>query len=159
MAVTDQRVSELERSVKELGEAMVEHRVRLENGVNVFASHREKIATLEEKVAPKPLSVLKVVSLSFGIFVVLSGALWYLSENLANRPTTDQLRNVMESHRNTGHPATQKEIGEMREDLVEQRTLIKDVRSEQTAIKNAQADHGKKLDELLQRAPRRRPHR
>ena len=159
MAPTDQRVSELEKTVKELGEAMVEHRVRLENGVAVFGQHREKIAALEEKVAPKPPSVLKIVATSFSIFVVLAGALWYLSWNLANRPTVDQLHEVMEGHQKAGHSATQERIGEMREDLVEQRALIKDVRAEQQTIRDAQANHGKNLDALLQRTPRRTPHR
>ena len=73
--------------------------------------------------------------------------------------TVDQLHEVMEGHQKAGHSATQERIGEMREDLVEQRALIKDVRAEQQTIRDAQANHGKKLDALLQRTPRRTPHR
>jgi hypothetical protein len=167
MPALEETVRQLQKDVRTLNDAMVEHRVRLENGSHVFAKQHEKFEAVEgkleqvqEELRPKPPSVLRIVIATFGVFVTLSGALWYLSEKLADRPTTDQLRNVMEGHQKAGHHATQEKIGEMREDLVEQRALIKEVRADQATIQETQKDASEKLDLILKRVPRtRRPNR
>jgi len=102
---------------------------------------------------PKVPSVTKVVSVTFGIFVTLASALWFLSAKLSDRPTTEQFFEVMESHEKRGHPATREKISEIREDLAAQGQLIQDVRHDQ-------GEANRKLDTLLIRlAPKTKRHR
>jgi hypothetical protein len=161
MAPLEDTVRQLQKDVRTLNDATVEHRVRLENGSRVFAQQREVVARVdsrvdkvEEQIRPRPPSMLKVIAVTFGVFVTLAGALWYLSERLADRPTTDQLRNVVSDHEKAGHPQTQAKLGDLRIEMGEQRALIKDVREDQGEIREAQDASSRKLDTLLKRVRR-----
>ncbi|MHC4175881.1 MAG: hypothetical protein ACYSWU_00130 [Planctomycetota bacterium] len=132
----------------------MEHRVRLENGSEVFSKQDARITEVEHKTTPKPPSILRVVSITFGAFVILSGALWALSSMLADRPTTSQLRDVMIQHDKNGHETTRRDISELRGEIGEQKGLIKDVRTEQGLIKQSQQTNTEKLDLLLRRRGR-----
>jgi hypothetical protein len=120
----------------ELKEAVVEHRVRLENGVKVFADQKARLETIEQKIAPSPF---KIISVTVGIFLVGAGSLWGLANMLRDRPTLEQVEKVMDKHEDNGHPA-----------------LRQDVRAIQTEIQGVQTEQkrqGAKLDTLLERVP------
>lgn len=142
-------VAKLQLAVEELKEAAVEHRVRLENGSAVFGKQDARLCAVENRITPKPASVTRIASITFGVFIVLSSALWALSTMLSDRPTTSQLRSVIGEHEKNGHEQTRSDIREIRSSINEQERLLKDVVSEQAEIKRVQADNVKKLDAAL----------
>jgi hypothetical protein len=138
--------SEILADVKE---AMVEHKVRLENGSKVFDGIRSRLATVEEATRPKPPSIVKIVGVTLAVVGMGAGALWGLSNMLRDRPTLRQVEKVIDAHDDNGHKETRIRIEEIREEQVEQRTLIKHVESQV-------GTQGDKLDEILERVPKRR---
>lgn len=142
----------LQAEVKEVREALVEHRVRLDNGTHVFAnerSEREKLARrldgVIEATAPKPVSVTKVISITLALVMAAAGALWGLSNKLRDRPTEQQIEKLMHSHDGVGHPQMRKDI-----------TAIK---VQQDKLKDAvvNEDGSSKIDKLLDRIPEPEP--
>lgn len=152
-------ITELAKDVKELREGFVEHRVRLENGVRVFAKHDEaaakqdvKIQCLEDTVAPKPTPIFKVVGIALTAFVLMSGGIWAVADKLAERPTAGQMERQLERvvERN------QEELGHIRKDMAEQRSLIKDVKASQAELRVDMRQTTKTLQKLVQKPPTRR---
>lgn len=145
-------VEELKSAMSEVREAGVEHRIRLENGSHVFQDIKAELETLK----PKPVSPMKIVVITISLFCTAAGALWALSNMLRDRPTLEQVDTVIDRHEEQGHKATQKEMGEIREDLVEQRVIIEDVSKEQRTMGVQQKKIDQKIDQLLERRSRRR---
>jgi hypothetical protein len=145
-------MTELRDEVSNLRDAAVEHRVRLENGSKVFNSWDDRIAEIERRTMPKPISIIKVVGMTIGVFMALAGALWALSEKLADRPTTRQIDSIMDKHQKGGHKETREEIRAIQVEQVEQRTLLEGTSKKVDG-------QGAKLDQLLERVPKPAPPR
>lgn len=142
------------KDISALQQAATEHRMRLENGTHVFSALKDEIADLDARTTPRAPSVLKIVAITLALVTAGAGALWGLSNMLRDRPTLEQVDKVMDKHQANGHKATHEQIESIKHEQYEQRTLIKDVKTEQLA-------QDEKLDTLLDRVPepRRRPPR
>lgn len=130
----------------ELKEAVVEHRVRLDNGVKVFADQKEKVRQLEERTAPKQPSILKVVGITITVVAIGATALWGLAMMLRDRPTVEQIDKIIDHHDTNGHEVVRDDMRDVQKEQAAQRTLIEGVKTEQKT-------QGGKLDTLLDRTP------
>lgn len=139
-------MEELKKDVAELKEATVEHRLRLENGVKVFGDFDERIKRLE----PKAPDWLKLLMAGVTLLGIALGAYYGVVEKLHDRPTAEQLEKVVDKHVEHGHPAAEKQLQDIREEQVEQRTVIQN-------IDKRQGEVHQKLDRLLEQQPRRTP--
>lgn len=131
--------------IRALEDAVVEHRVRLENGTKVFGDLRERV----EKVEPKPVSPLKIVSLTLSVVGMGVATLLWLTDNFSERPTRAETVETIDKHERGGHEETKDDIRAIQQQQAEQRMLIRDVQEKQ----KTQSD---KLDQLLERVPARR---
>ena len=131
--------------IRALEDAVVEHRVRLENGTKVFSDLRERV----EQVEPKPVSALKIVSLTLSVVGMGVATLLWLTDNFSERPTRAESMQIVDSHQKAGHDETTKDIRAIQQQQAEQRLLMQQVQDQQRA-------QGQKLDELLERIPVRR---
>jgi hypothetical protein len=159
-------VRELRAEVKEIREATVEHRIRLETGTKAFEAMRDKdeslagsIKAVQDAIAPKKPNYFGIIALTFTLIMGLVSALWGLSLLFSSRPTTEQIDKIMDKHEAHPHPNVQKQINELRSgQLADQK-----IHTEQKkAIEQVTKATDKKLDKLLKRkapAPRRRPPR
>jgi uncharacterized protein HemX len=123
------RIIRLETAEREMRDALAEHRVRLENGTKVFAEVREQL--------PRPMPPSKVIALTLAVVTAAGGALWSLSEKLAERPTTQQVQRALEDTRGAV-------TRELQATQAEQRVLIEQLTKQQ-------ASQSEKLDEVLER--------
>ena len=98
-------MSALRATTAELKETAVEQRVRLENGQKAFGAAHDRISQIEHRITPKPPSVLKIVSITIGLFLTCAGALWGLSNMLRDRPTSEQIEKIIHKHDEVGHSA------------------------------------------------------
>jgi hypothetical protein len=130
----------------EVKEAVLEHRLRLENGIHVFAAVRKELDELEARTMPRSPSVYKIVGVTLALVMAGASALWGLSNMLRDRPTLEQVDTLMKGHDAAGH---RDQIRAIQTEQVEQRALIEQVQS-------AQARQVGKIDELLDRVPKRR---
>lgn len=149
-------MAEMKDDVAEIKEGVIEHRIRLENGTKVFLEHADRIKTVEDIMRPQPPSMTKIVAISFAVFVALSGALWALAHMLRDRPTTDQLREVIQAqddlHEAKGHQTIRDNVASIQQEQGAQRQMITDVKSAQQA-------QSTKIDEILVRLPKSRARR
>ena len=90
-------------------------------------------------------------------FLAAVGAVWALAQQIRDRPTAQQLEEVLikreRYHEATGHKPLREEVQQVQKEQGEQRILIEGVEKEQRK-------HGKKLDKILDRVPvpkKRRP--
>lgn len=130
-------------NVADLQLAVGEHRVRLQNGSEVFAKYEKKISEIDRRTTPTPPSVFKIASITLAFFMAAAGALWALATMLRDRPTLDQIERVMDKqsaqHELGGHQAIKADITSIQGQLGEQRALINNATG--------------KLDTLLIRIP------
>lgn len=149
-------VADLQATVKGHGEALVEHRIRLENGTKAFARMDTEMTEIDKRTTPKPISVARVVSMTLGCFLAAATALWGLSTMLSDRPTSSQVKDIMVDHDQSGHRDLREDVTEIKSAISTQGGLLKDVRTQQGELKKAQDTTARKVDELLLRTPRRR---
>jgi hypothetical protein len=131
--------------LRALEDAVIEHRMRLENGVQVFKDMDDRIKGIE----PKPVSPLKIVSITLTIVGMGVATLLWLTDNFGERPTRAESMQLIESHQKMGHEDTKQDIRVIQQQQSEQRLLMQQFQERQ----RAQDD---KLDELLNRVPERR---
>lgn len=160
----EKRWDDNERRTRALEDAVNEHRIRLENGSHVFQDMRKEHEdfkgdvtdraekaeiSMAERIAeltPMPPSPLKVASLVLTVVAMAGGALWGLSTMLNDRPTTEQIKEVLEVHQDHGHEDTKMEIRAIRDVQSEQKVQIEEIAEDV-------GETDKKLDELLERVP------
>ena len=130
---------------------MIEHKLRLENGSRVFTDIKSEIANLRGEIrdvvkqsAPKPMDWWRAVGYAAGVLVTILTAWWALSQQLADRPTMDQIDKVMKAHVDTGHPTIANEIKAVHDEQITQRDGIKSitdkVEATQQDVKDIKAD-------------------
>ena len=141
----DRTLEKIMVDVDELKRAAVEHRVRLENGTKVFGGWSERIQAIEERTTPKPPSITKIVGITLSIILASSGALWGLANMLRDRPTVQQIREVVKSHDANGHKDMKGNVRSVQLEQGAQRVIIEDV--------------SRKVDALLERTPSKRRRR
>jgi hypothetical protein len=145
-------MAEARDDITELKEVTVEHRVRLENGSKVFADWDKRIAA----VTPKPPSILKIAGITLALVGMGAGALWGLANQLRDRPTVQQLEQVIQKSEKHHDAVGHEEIGQIQKEQGAQRVRIEHIQTEQAA-------QSQKLDTVLERLPekprRRRPPR
>lgn len=145
-----------EERLKTLEEAMIEHRVRLENGTKVFADVRDDISSmradmrgLETRLAPKPMDWWKIIVGASGLLIAVLSGWWALSQRLSERPTEVQVERSLKAHSDsTGHPSLAGQLTQVRDTQIEQSTLLKVVGED---VKEIKAD----LKRATSRAPSR----
>lgn len=140
------------QDIEGLKSAVSEHRIRLENGTHVFQKFDERISIVEDLTKPKPVSITKIASISFVIFMAAAGALWALHGMLRDRPTVEQLDKVLDVHEENGHKAVREDVRAIGSEQAKQRTLIESVAKEQ-------GKQAEKLDTVLDRLPPRKRRR
>lgn len=140
------RVGNIESRQSEIGEAVVEHKTRLQNGVNVFSDQKKRIENIEKKIEPKPPSVYKIIGITISLMVAGAGSLWALANMLRDRPTVEQIDKVIDHHDSSGHNGMKSDIRAVQVEQGAQRTMIEAVQLEQSS-------QGDKLDTLIQRTP------
>ena len=133
-------ISQVRTEVGQLRAAVAEHTIRLENGRHVMHDIKERL--------PKPMGAGKLIGLSFGIFVALGGALWGLSEKLADRPTAEQIQSVIQTHDRHGHQDLRNDIRSIQHEQSTQRTLTEQM--------SAKLDKLIETSVVVKRAPRKR---
>jgi hypothetical protein len=136
---------EVEEKIDGLRESATEHRVRLDNGVKVFGDIKKQL--------PKPMSPAKLVTLTGGLFIAAMVGLWGLSEKLSDRPTINQLQEIMIQHNKAGHEHTLNQISEIRDEQVQQRFLTKQLSKDVATLTKDSEKTQTKLDNLLRRKP------
>lgn len=132
--------------LRDLEDAVIEHRIRLENGVQVFKDFDDRIKGIE----PKPVGALKIVSLTLSVVGMGVAMLLWLTDNFSERPTRAETTQAVDTHQRVGHDETKEDIRVIQQQQTEQRLLMQQVQ-------DRQRDQGDKLDELLNRVPARRP--
>ena len=137
----------LRDEVDELRDKVNAHEVRLENGRHTFSALRDELRQAKA-LMPRPISALKVSSLTLGIMLASGGALWSLASHLGERPTAAHVQEVFATHNQSGHRETSVEIRDIQRQQTEQRVLMERV------IKD-QAEQSHKIDQLLDRVPDR----
>lgn len=146
-------VNHAEDEIDELQRESVEHETRLANGRKVFDAHDKRLAVIEERTTPAPPSVMKIVALTLGIFMALSGALWALSEKLADRPTVKQLDQVLKKsndhHETSGHTSMRDDVRQIQTEQIRHRHQL-------DVVQKTQATHGSQLKKVLDRLPKPR---
>ena len=140
------------KDISQLKESTARHDVRLENGRQVFATIRKELDDVKLATTPRPPSVVKIVGLTLALVTAAAGALWGLSNMLRDRPTLDQVESILDQHQKSGHRETREKMDQIVREQYEQRALINQVRTEQSAQND-------KLDLLLERIPPRRRRR
>lgn len=138
-------IDDIAKDVKKLSEAVIEHRVRLENGVRVFTEQKEKLAAVALAVVPKPMPVFKVVGLVLTIFMIITASIWAIADKLGDRPTAVQ----MEQQLKRVTSQNQDEVARLREDMAAQHALIEDVQASQGKIREHLRQTTEKLDQVL----------
>lgn len=149
-------VGELKEDMALVKEAIVEHRLRLENGTKVFSDLRGDIADKSGKIAalqPKPPSISKVVSLTLALVMAGGGVIWLMATMLHERPTHEQVYQSMDSsheaHEAAGHRELREDVEDIKTLQAVQQKLIENVGKQQ-------AQDSSKLDKILrQTTPRR----
>ena len=126
-----------DEKIRELANAVFEHKLRLENGVKAFQDFDERVAKVEQQTAPPSVSAIVGVVLS--IVLAVGGALWFLANSLRDRPTNSDMVEKIQLHDETGHDSMRDDLRALRDEQIEQRNKMKAV--------------GDKLDQLLERLP------
>ena len=137
---------------------MTESALRMENGVHAFADLRAQQAETTRGFAaevaaltPKPPSTIKVVGVVLGVISLASGALWGLSAMLNDRPTTDQIGEIIDAHHSNGHKDTRDELSDLHDTQIVHGEKLK-------TIGDSVAAQEHKLDTvILQTAPPVKP--
>ena len=140
----NRRLDKLATSVKTVEEAMIEHRLRLENGSRVFTDIKQEIASVksdvkqvEKQATPKPVDWWRIVVPVSGLLVTLLAGWWALSQQLGDRPTADQVDKTLRVHaESAGHPAMAGEVQKVREEQIKQGETLKGLsdKIEQTRV-------------------------
>lgn len=150
MADTDVLLHRLVEDVDLLKTAAVEHRVRLENGVKVFADQKERLERIEQKIEPKQPSVSRIIGVTLAVVIAGAGALWALANMLRDRPTVEQIESIVDLHDEVGHKGIREDVGQIKVEQGAQRALIE-------GVVGGQKEQGGKLDQLLEQTERRSP--
>jgi hypothetical protein len=135
--------------IEGLKEAVVEHRVRLENGTKVFATYGERLKDVETRITPRPPSILKIAGITLTVIALGATSLWGLANMLRDRPTVEQLDKVFDRHDTGGHDGMRKEIRAVTAEQAVQRVMLE-------GVQDIQKDQVHKLDTLLERTKNRR---
>lgn len=99
----EETLKKMSAEVVDIDKALAGVDVRLDNGRKVFAEQKRRIEVVEDAVAPKPVSVAKIVSITIAVIALAGGALWGLSEKLSDRPTIEQIERIVDRHDDGGH--------------------------------------------------------
>jgi tetrahydromethanopterin S-methyltransferase subunit F len=119
------QLRDMQAQVNDMREQLVEHRVRLSNGQKSFHDHDDRIHDLEKTTGPKPTQWTRIAGLALGVLFATVGAIWALQLAFQARPTTEQMREVMARHDDYGHPDIRNEVRDLRDSIIEQRSLTK----------------------------------
>lgn len=149
-----EQLNRIEGDIAELKDGMIEvkekvsgHEIRFSNGRKVMADIKTEINELK----PKAPDWLKLLLAGLSIVGILMGAQLWLTDRFAARPTKEALEKRI-APIEASREKTSKEIREIRDEQIEQRTLMKNV-------KETQNNQDKKLGDILDRLPKRRLHR
>jgi cytoskeletal protein RodZ len=137
-------LAELKDDMVEVKERVAGHEVRLSNGRKVMGELRSEV----EQLKPKAPDWLKLLLAGLSIIGVLMGAQLWLTDRFSERPTNGQLEKRF-SPIEASEEKTSKEIRNIRDEQIEQRALI-------NHVKEAQKDQSEKIEEVLDRLPKRR---
>lgn len=145
----------LEGEVKEIRDMTMAHKIRLDNGTHAFKrvsdsvdKTNKRIDELDKRTAPKVPSTGKIIAITITVFMAAATALWGLAQNLSDRPTTNQMREVLHTHEGNGHTDLRQTVQNIRADQKAHRVIL-----DRTATQQAQ--NAAKLDKLLMRTPDR----
>ncbi len=120
---------------------MAIHEIRLQNGQKAFDQLRDKMTSVEVKMAPKPVNYVGITSIGIGLLLAAVTALWGLSVLFSDRPTRDEVERQVQEQRK----AIDEQSGELRtmsDRQTEQRVILDTVRSDVQ-------DTSRKLDILI----------
>ena len=149
----------LEKDVKEIRDMALAHNIRLENGTHAFETvnrsvekTNKRIDEIDKRTTPVPPSVAKVIAITLTVFMAAATALWGLAQKLSDRPTTDQMQQILHSHDGNGHTQLRKDVTMIRSEQKVQSVIMDKHGRQQTA-------NSKKLDKVLLRLPDQSPNR
>ncbi len=128
---------EHQKEHKKLDELLVESRVRFENGTKAFEEIRNELHSHR----PKPLPVWQMFISGVGLLVTILSAWWALSSMFAERPTASEVRDTLEAHAKSEHPATAARQAELQHEQTEQKLLMNN-------LMNAQQQMNRDLAEI-----------
>jgi len=106
------QLRDLSRAIVELREQAVEYRIRLSNGTEIFAELRKAINTEREAREFRDRSesdryrafLHKVILALAGMLATLISASYFISQQLAERPTRERVDQIIAGHESVGHP-------------------------------------------------------
>lgn len=140
----------------EHAQALGEHREKLgahdqqfSNGRHVMGDLNSRLGAVEVRTMPKPPSITKIVGITLTCVLAGASALWGLSTKLSDRPTMQQIERAFDKHAEAGHRQTTQDIGQIHQQLGQQKLLIENIDRQQNLT-------GRKLDDVLSRLPNRR---
>jgi septal ring factor EnvC (AmiA/AmiB activator) len=140
-------VSELQDDVAQVKETLTVHETRFGNGREVMATLRSEVEALK----PKAPDWLKLMLAGLSVVGILMGAQLWLTEKFNDRPTQDEVEK-MAAPLKQAQKETAKEIGDIEKSQSAQQTSIRNIEREQTK-------QGGKIDQILDRLPKRRTNR
>lgn len=108
----------------------------------------KSIDDIDKRTSPPPPSVVKVIAITLTVFITAATALWGLAQKLSDRPTTEQMRQILHTHEGNGHTTLRSDVQLIRAAQTAQRVII------DQAAKQGRSN-SQKLDKLLFRLPDR----
>jgi hypothetical protein len=137
-------VAEIRDGISAIREKCAEHEVRFGNGREVMAEMKADITALK----PKAPDWLKLLGVCAGFLAATLGAHYWLIEQFNDRPTSANIEKAFRIHSESGHASTQTEINAIHDVQTEQRVIL-------DGLEKTVTGQGTKLDEILNRLPRR----
>jgi hypothetical protein len=144
VAVLRDDIHELRSDIGTLREKFAEHEVRFGNGREVMAEIKADIQTLK----PKAPDWVKLLGVAVAMLISTLGAHYWLIEQFNDRPTGVQIEKAFHEHDENGHASMQRDVNGIRSVQGEQKIIL-------DGLEKTVSGQGTKLDEILNRLPRR----
>lgn len=107
-----------------------------ENHSHKLEALRSAVEGIAVRTSPKPINWIPVAALGLTLLTMILGAWWALSEKFSQRPTTDQIEKLFRTHSEIGHPLTNQQIQDLREQQIKISNALDNVQRDTKAIRD-----------------------
>lgn len=133
-------IAPMKPSRADLSERIAVHDVQLANGQKSFAEFRQRLGEIDARTTPKPFGVAHLFGI-ISVIITVGGMIWTLSFLFADRPTREQVKEVVDQQR-SGITEQGRDVKALRDDVVRQGLLIESVKAQITETSH-------KIDRLI----------
>lgn len=118
----EQRIDRMRTRLTQIETQNAAHEQRLKNGIEVFRELKNEI----NEIRPKPPNPYKIAGIVFAVMMAAAGALWALANHLRDRPTLNQVQEILSSHDHSGHRSIRENLRQIEQEQSKQRQLLED---------------------------------